>query len=397
MRWHSTMSDLQARMEVAMRRWAWTERRAVTVRFILAALPLCTFGAAGAGGQERNQAQSDYRLAQELPLTREAADELSGIACRTGPAASNSLFCLVVDNEARSAQTVTIEPEKGLITPGRLVPLVGNARPEGVIGSEPQVQCPGGRKGYGEFDGEGVAYDGTWFYVVGSHGCTRKDGEYRPSMFLLARMRLDDQGRVQGEVQRTFRLAEALQRAPEVKPYFAKKLMLKKDEQGPEPNGLNIEGIAAMDGRLLFGLRAPSLNKGAFVLDVEAENLFKPDAELSPRLSHVEIGENAGIRDMAVLPDKRLLILSGPAQGQAGVPYALWAVARRSDGHLDGRPERLHGDVGWSDKAVPGAEAVAVVGCEGGTLRALVFYDGVENGGAREYRIPLGGGCPSRN
>jgi Protein of unknown function (DUF3616) len=372
-------------------------RRMGTARLIPAALLLGALGVPGAGGQERNQAPSDYRLAQDLPFTREAADELSGIACRTGGAATGSLFCLVVDNEARSAQTVTIEVEKRLMTPGRLIPLVGKARPEGVIGSEPQVQCPGGRKGYGEFDGEGVAYDGTWFYVVGSHGCTRKDAEYRPSMFLLARMRLDDQGRVQGEVQRTFRLAEALQRAPEARPHFAKKLMLKKDEQGPEPNGLNIEGIAAMDGRLLFGLRAPSLNSGALVLDVAAEDLFKPDAQLSPRLSHVEIGENAGIRDMAVLPDKRLLILSGPAQEQAGVQYALWAVARRSDGHLEGRPERLHDDVGWSDKAIPGAEAVAVVGCEGDTLRALVFYDGVENGGAREYRIPLRGACPSRN
>src|SRR5690606_17034440 len=101
-------------------------------------------------------------------------------------------------------------------------------------------------------DGEGVAYDGDWFYVTGSHGCTRKDGGLRLSMFLLARLRPNDDGSA-ATVQTTSRLTEQLCATPLLQPSFGRAL---------DTGGLNIEGIAAVSGRLLLGLRAPTVVQG---------------------------------------------------------------------------------------------------------------------------------------
>lgn len=91
---------------------------------------------------------------------------------------------------------------------------------------------------------------------------------------------------------------------------------------------------------------------------------------------------------MAALPDGRLLVLSGPAQEQKDVPYSIALVT------LDDVAES--GSVQWlarlEDVVVGGerakAEAITVLGRDGDVLRLLVLFDGLENGGPREYRIP---------
>lgn len=321
------------------------------------------------------------------------ADELSGIACRTAAAdGSGGLFCVVVDNETTFAQAAVVEPggggRKGRIAPlaGAPLALVGAAPPPGAVGTDPEAPCPGGRERYREFDGEGVAYDGARFYVVGSHGCTRGKAEFRGSMFLLVRMRVDGRGQPQDQ-QSTFRLSEVLRKHPEVGAHFAKAL---KDAQG-----LNIEGIAAVGDRLYFGLRAPSRGTDAVLLGVRAEDLFRPAAEvpeIAASSSRVGLGEGAGIRDLSVLPDGRLLVLSGPAQDRPGVPYALWAVPVPPAGEAGVRlePQPL-GCLARPSAGAGNPEAVAVVSADGDALRVLVLHDGAANGGPREYRVPLRG------
>ena len=87
---------------------------------------------------------------------------------------------------------------------------------------------------FGELDGEAVAFAAPYYYVVGSHGCSRKKGEFRASSFILARLS-DDQ---QGGVETTFRLTDVLRHASTVSAYFG------KDLNGD--NGLNIEGLAVV-------------------------------------------------------------------------------------------------------------------------------------------------------
>jgi hypothetical protein len=39
-----------------------------------------------------------------------------------------------------------------------------------------------------------VAYDGSFFYAVGSHGCPRHQAKFHASSFITARFRLDENG-----------------------------------------------------------------------------------------------------------------------------------------------------------------------------------------------------------
>src|SRR3954464_2721240 len=86
-----------------------------------------------------------------------------------------------------------------------------------------------------------------------------------------------------------------------------------------EPNGLNLEGLAVVGGMLYAGLRAPSLDGSAFIVSTDVEPLFTPDTPLVPRVIPLALGRDTGIRDLALLPDGRLLVLAGPAQDQLDV------------------------------------------------------------------------------
>ena len=252
------------------------------------------------------------------------ATDLSGIACRPGGHGA-TLDCLVVNDEGKVAQRVSIGD--GILRPGQIIPLIGDAPSETAFGRSPTVDtCPGVKGKFKEFDGEAVTFGATspsgdgFFYVVGSHGCSRKEGEFRLSSFLLARLRADGSGNP-GPVELTWRLSAALRNAPSIGKYFARSL--KQNEQG-----LNIEGIAVGGGRLLVGLRAPSLHGNAFIVSVSIAELFAPGLTGSPTVRDqdvfsIPLGKDVGIRDLAALPDGRLLVLSGPAHEQSEVPYAV--------------------------------------------------------------------------
>ena len=235
-----------------------------------------------------------------------------------------------------------------------------------------------------EFDGEGVAFasgsaagDGV-FYVIGSHGCSRNKDEFRPSSFLLARLPVDSAGRF-GKVELTWRVSEALRRAPpDLSSKFGKSLM--------EDDGLNIEGVAAIGDRLLFGLRAPSRDEMGYVLSVPVAELFAPgagEAVGEPVVHELPLGEDAGIRDLATLPDGKLLVLSGPTLDQPTVPYALSVYDPGTNDHRWlARLVDIH-----SGESRAKAEAVIVLSRDDEALRVLVMFDGIQNGGPQEYRL----------
>ena len=314
--------------------------------------------------ERRIEASSDF-----AGKKRKAANDISGIACR--PPAGGEWRCLVINDESKTAQFATLT--QGAIKPGRSLPLIGETMPA-ALGRQPAIGCPK-PGGFGEFDGEGVAYADRVFYVVGSHGCSRHSGEYRPSSFLLARI-APGNGET-GMPELSWRVADLLAAADEVGPYLGKAL----DER---TNGLNIEGLAVVGDKLWLGLRAPSLDGRAFLVGGSVAELFKPGSEPAtgkPQLLACAAGAQRGVRDLAPLADGRLLVLVGPAQEQE-VPYAILLLdpadptAVRELGELRPRKDAK-------------AEALTVLAQERGELRVLVGYDSVKNGGFEEYRLKL--------
>jgi Protein of unknown function (DUF3616) len=315
------------------------------------------------------------------------AKDLSGIACH--PAVrDNVLDCLVVNDEGTAAQRVTVEGRT--LRPGPSVPLVGNAPPQAALGPRPIVgTCPGGPGEFAEFDGEGVAFaasapDGSAFYVVGSHGCSRKKGEFRLSSFLLARLRTPPSGEL-APVELTWRLSSFLRNAKTVGAYFGRSL-------DAATQGLNIEGITAIGDQLLFGLRAPSRDGNAFIIIGPIADLFAPgrgEAQGTPKVFPVSLGANTGIRDMTVLPDGRLLVLSGPAQEQKEVPYALALVTLREkpEGAIVQWLGQLPNVMSGGERAK--AEGITILSRDNTAVRVLVLFDGLENGGPREFQVKL--------
>jgi hypothetical protein len=274
---------------------------------------------------------TDYNVA--TPFDGEGPADISGIACI--PAEQGKPYrCLAVNDETQTAQFATVQD--GTIDAGEEIRLIGESPDPETVGSRPRsVPCPRITDDFEELDGEGVAYAAPYFYVVGSHGCSRKKGKFRLSTFILARIRVDQEGRpvdragnvltgsAYAAVETTYRLSDLLPRVDEAGAYFGRGL----DE---DSKGLNIEGIAVQGENLFIGLRAPSLDGRAFIMRANVDELFKPGREPAPATALAEtipvaLGADVGIRDLAPLPDGRLLILAGAASGDE-IPYRIFAV-----------------------------------------------------------------------
>ncbi|MCV9940325.1 DUF3616 domain-containing protein [Boseaceae bacterium BT-24-1] len=300
---------------------------------------------------------------------RKAAEDISGIACR--PPAGGEYRCLIINDENEAAQFATLT--QNAIIPGNSLPLIKDTTPA-ASGRQPAIGCPK-QGGFGEFDGEGVAYADRAFYVVGSHGCSRHGGEYRPSSFLLAR--IPSASGQAGATELSWRVSDLLAAAGEVAPFVGKPL-------DADSNGLNIEGLAVVGDRLWLGLRAPSLDGRAFLVGGSLKELFKSGSEPAaekPQLLAFTAGAQRGVRDLAPLADGRLLVLIGPAQDQE-VPYAIVLLDP-----ADPTAARELGELRQRKNAK--AEVLTVLAEERDELRVLVGYDGVKNGEFEEYRLKL--------
>jgi hypothetical protein len=299
------------------------------------------------------------------------AEDVSGLACMPGP--SGARRCLLIDDEGGFAQFALIAENR--ITPGPTLPLIGEAPSAATLGSPPGRLCREAGD-FAELDGEAVAYADGAFYVAGSHGCSRKKGEFRLSSFHLARIRVDAAGRPAGGIALTYRLSDVLRQAGPAAPYLGKALL--------QENGLTIEGIAVTGDTLWAGLRAPSLGGRAFVLGASLAALFAPGhepARAAPKLLAVPVGGERGIRDLAALADGRLLALVGPAQEQ-DLPYELFLVD-------PARPQAATALGTLREMRDGKAEVLTVLGQAQGRLDILIGYDGRKNGHFERYRLRL--------
>jgi hypothetical protein len=353
-----------------------------------ALLIACVCLAIAIPAQARADAISSSGLEVAPALTDDDGQEatnVSGISCQ--PADGGSNICLVIDDQGRLAQAAVIEGTK--LRGGGKIKLIGKGGPPSdIVGKEPVVdECSEKAAKFKDLDGEAVAHYKQDFYVVGSHGCSRNSNKFRASSFILARVpdavvaqaaaadpKSPDE---KGPVATSYRLSEALLVAPRAKGFFARDLMTK--------NGLNVEGLAAVGGRLYVGLRAPVVNGTTFLVDVDLDALFDAGRTiaLGTEVREIELDflDGRGIRDLAVMGDGRLLVLSGPAQADAA-SFALHTFDPKT--RASKRLGEL-GDVPSGSKA----EGIHVLAETPGKLEAVIVFDGSKSGGARRYSIGL--------
>lgn len=249
------------------------------------------------------------------PRTRQS---LSGIACNIN--AAQERICLMVFDEGVEARYAILRDNALAADPERITL----------------------RANEGELDAEGVATDGAYFYITGSHSAKRSTCESNPFSRYVIRFRLDP---VTGRALRspagdpigrlvdyadTGRLWSIMQSQPELQAHVGDGKCLGSEAPIEAPalkgqHGVNIEGLAVKDGRLYFGFRGPAQKAHTSILAVDAAALFDggdPKASVTP----IEVGAGRGIRDM-VAAKTGFLLLAGPDDDPANQESVNWTIA----------------------------------------------------------------------
>lgn len=314
----------------------------------------------GAWAQQLPLAAATWTLSAPFAKDEEARMNLSGVACV--PTTPPFTSCLIVNDQKKYAQFFALEGTT--IVPGAVIRLVDK-------GAD------------GDPDAEGAAYDGDYFYVVGSHGRSRHANKPNDSSYAVFRFPVD---RITGKtpfpvsedevvgVEPSARLREAIMNGDIIKDFYDKPLAR---------NGANIEGIAVRDGRMHLGLRGPSGHEHALVVSVDVAAAFTKDEDLKAAVRWLKLGKDTGIRDLASVRDG-VLVLSGPVNDQPVEPAVfLWddkGGTLRKLAELQ-RPQGKQGELK--------AETLLVLDdSRADAFRILVMFDGQENGAPTEYLVP---------
>ena len=241
-----------------------------------------------------------------------------------------------------------------------------------------------------EMDIEGIAVEGNYIYVIGSHSSRRNtvksDKSYKKNRKTFHNKRIDDEAnrdwlyrlKVNAQMQLTenkeITLREIIQ----------KDKVLKTFSQIPaKENGIDIEGIAVVDDWIYVGFRGPVFRNNY----VPVLKLKFDDPENTASLLWVNFG-GGGIRDMAKVDDG-FLIISGPV-GDGPGPYSVhhWdgrdmiPGKKREQAEL-GKAIKL-GDIDSPDGGK--AEGILVMEATGGNYyKFMVIFDGVKNGGPKLF------------
>lgn len=314
------------------------------------------------------------------PGTDEApiGDDVSALA-RVG----GTLFCAA--DEGSSIEQLLWDPATRRYGNHRCIPLADVFElPEGAAG---------------EMDIEGLAVDGGWLWIVGSHSLKRRklrDGDDL--------RRLPD---IQSDRNRCFLGRMPLvERSPGVFDPVARDgarraamLRIRKDGSnairrrlGRDPllapfmrapakeNGFDIEGLAVAGDRVFLGLRGPVISKVAMLVEVRIAEGGRGGLKLAPishagpeYLLHPMLLDGLGVRDL-LLDDGRLLILAGASMGLSGpqAVYTLDALPPRGR-HL--ARERIRRALPLPvEDGCDHAEGI-VVHAEGSTRRLMVVCD----------------------
>ena len=243
-----------------------------------------------------------------------------------------------------------------------------------------------------ELDIEGIAVEGEYIYVVGSHSSKRKrvkaDKSYKKNRKTFNHKNIEDESnrdwlyrlKVNAQMQLTENKAITLREI------IQKNKVLKTFSQIPDKeNGIDIEGIAVVDDWIYVGFRGPVFRNNY----VPVLKLKFDDAENSASLLWVNFG-GGGIRDMAKVDDG-FLIISGPVGDEPGA-YSVH--------HWDGRDmipgkKREQAEIGRMIKlgeidSPEGGKAEGILVLEEtdiGSYKFMVIFDGVKNGSPMLFKF----------
>lgn len=357
-------------------------------RILVTALALASLGAAISPASAESLSRG-AAIAVEGRFFGKQPRGISGMAC-LGLAGDAERPCLVINDEEAAAEIALLAGDR-LKPTGRAVPIIGKDAPDRpILGRQPAVACPDGVGKPNEADGEGIAREGAYLYLVGSHSCSG-GGKFKASSYLVSRIALAGEAIPDRPVvERSWRLSDALA-ASVVKHAFGK----------DKASGTNIEGLAVVGDTLYAGLRTPLLPRSdaagsprdAVIIPVSIPALFAPgDAPLTgalPAPIRVDLGPGTGIRDLAALANGDLLVLSGPTGDQAEIPYALHLLRRKGEGWTLGQAMAVRSDAKGAKGETAKAETVVVLAEGAGTISVMVLYDNIDEGAPTRHEIIL--------
>jgi hypothetical protein len=244
----------------------------------------------------------------------------------------------------------------------------------------------------GELDIEGIAVDGNFIYVIGSHSFRRNKARSKKSF--KRNRKTFNQGEIKDEPGRDW--LHRIEVNQQVQPLATTSISLRdviSDNEALEAfseipakeNGVDIEGIAVDDGWVYVGFRGP-----VFLDNYVPVLKFKFDQhEKSANLLFVKL-EGGGIRDMASVQDGFLLV-SGPV-GDAPGPYQVYHW-----NGLDMVPGKDRSDTKAYIKKLGNlavskgkAEGILALELERGAdddcqYKFMIIFDGIINGGPKIY------------
>ncbi len=297
-----------------------------------------------------------------------ADKDLSGIAC------ISDRYCLIGADEGRDVQVVELRRDAQTLRVVETISLLSSGS---------------------EIDIEGIAAEGDYYYVVGSHGISKKQGERQNNRCRLFRLKVDPRTGVPGGLSvaglrrptglDVATLTDVVRADPVLGPYFGQPLQRK---------GVNIEGLAVRNGRLFVGFRNPNVGGDAFVLEVSADQVFgSKTASVQPWqpafLHRLRLGEGLGIREI-VAAKSGFLIIAGNAGSEPSEKYTdAEDYAADRDFFLftwEGKGPEVH-KIGPIPDVAGKAEAMTILEETADHITVLILFDGAQRGQPTVYRI----------
>lgn len=307
----------------------------------------------GAGSWTRIEEVGRYSLLGSLP----DAKNLSGIAF------ISDRFGLIGADEVRDVQAVEISRPDKTLRVLETIPLVRSGS---------------------EIDTEAIAADGDCYYIVGSHGASKKKGERQDNRYGIFRLKVDPATGLPGGLKvaglQAASLAGVIRAEPVLGEHFGQPLQQK---------GINIEGLAVRGGQLFVGFRNPNLGGFAFVMEIRADDVFGGSTRPSYTLHKLQLGEGLGIREI-VAGKSCFLIIAGNAGSEPSKKYGeAEDYEKDRDFFLfrwDGKGTEVH-KIGALPKTDGKAEAMAILEETSDSVTVLILFDGLSRGRPTVYRI----------
>ncbi len=241
-----------------------------------------------------------------------------------------------------------------------------------------------------EIDIEAIAAEADCYYIVGSHGVAKGTGVHQENRYRIFRLKVDPStgqprtlpgaGAREPVGLEVASLAEVLRADPVLGPHFGKPL---------QRRGVNIEGLAARQGRLYIGFRGPNLGGEAFVMEIRADDVFSGKPQPAYTLHRLRLGAGLGIRELTATRSS-FVIIAGNAGSDPSEEYPQSEdYDKKRDFFLfrwDGTDAAVQ-KIGALPKTKGQPEALAVLDETKDSLTVLILFDGPKGGRPTIYRI----------